>query len=549
MRKLKWITLICFCLSAAYFVSCSNTPAATENKTTPDTTAPVVTVLSPTNNQEIGSNTTFFGTVTDDSSGVAKLYIQIELNPTTEVAVSNGYWSTNISYSTLGTKTIQFTASDVAGNNSSPLVLSVNRQAIPFVVITNTTFGQITSNAQFEVKGKCGIDSPAIINNIFLFFVTNDVTNVLTAAVSEPDWKIKPDLQTGSNWMIASAEGDNGKSNYSAPMLIVRDSLAPIPGNNGTVNISGLHETSMGVSWARASDDYTSQANIQYRLLLVNTADNSTNTPFSWTADVTSFNCTGLTVNTSYKVYVQAMDSAGNLSNYYVWTQTTPDETAPLPTNNGAITIDNITTNGFQMIWQRATDNVTAKGSIQYLIVRSYSSNLNTPSSAEANGTIVAGWTTYADDTVTNTLTGLLDSTTYYVNVIAKDAAGNSQVYVCHRTATLSADGPLPIPGNSGTFSGVKNGSNVDLSWTKATDVNTHQTNLQYRVYYSAAGNIDTVSNIVANGTDISGGWKTDISTLSYGPLADHSMTYYNILVRDSSGNISNYIMYMHYQF
>lgn len=533
---------------AVILATCSATPADTAKAAT-DTTAPVLTVLSPTNGQEIGSNQTICGTVTDDNSGVDKIYIQIELDPAAEVAVSNGYWATNVSYTNFGTKTIQLYARDLAGNTSAPTVLSVDRQAIPFAIITNMEFGQVTSNARYNTKGICGVDSPYTVNNVIIFVITNNATNAYTSVAWNPtDWKEWLDLQPDTNWIFVNAAADNGKSNYSAPMMIIRDAFAPVPYNFGTVNIGNLHETTMNVSWGRATDNYTLQSDIMYRLLLVRTSDGVTNTPVTWTPDVTSFNCTGLTVNTTYQVYVQARDSVWNISNYYVWTKTTPDETPPVPTNVGYIDIQNNTTNGFQMIWGRANDNVSAKGNIQYLVVRSYSSNLTSPDTAEANGTIISNWATYPDDTVTNTLTGLLDTTTYYVNVVARDESGNRSVYVCRRTATLSADGPLPVPGNGGIFSGTPSGNNVILTWTKATDVNTPQTSLQYKVYYSASDNIDTVSNILANGSELTAGWRTDTNTWTYGPLAAHSMTYYNILVRDASGNISNYTMYMHYQ-
>ncbi|RUT29017.1 hypothetical protein EJP77_16585 [Paenibacillus zeisoli] len=91
------------------------------------------------------------------------------------------------------------------------------------------------------------------------------------------------------------------------------------------------------------------------------------------------------------------------------------------------------------------------------------------------------------------------------------------------------------------------NASNVTphgatLNWAKATDNLSLSSSLQYQVYRSASPNIDTVSNIEANGTAI-GGYTADIGTYQVAGLAPGTTYYFNVIVKDTDGNKSAYTM------
>ena len=119
--------------------------------------------------------------------------------------------------------------------------------------------------------------------------------------------------------------------------------------------------------------------------------------------------------------------------------------------------------------------------------------------------------------------TGLFD--------IAKDSEGKTEITDL-------------IPGNNGiiTASNIQTDF-INLVWTKATDVETPQAELQYRVFYSLSGNIDTVANAEANGTEITSGWTTDISSITAFGLNPDTIYYFNVLVQNQSGLSVSYTM------
>lgn len=131
-------------------------------------------------------------------------------------------------------------------------------------------------------------------------------------------------------------------------------------------------------------------------------------------------------------------DSKGNLSAVQSAGFTiTGDITAATPGNSGTITTAGITATSLTLNWTQATDNVTAQGALQYLAYRSTSNNLGTVVNIETNGTTIG---TYSAGIATVNVTGLTASTTYYFNVIVRDAAGNKAAHTTV-SATTSASG------------------------------------------------------------------------------------------------------------
>ena len=89
------------------------------------------------------------------------------------------------------------------------------------------------------------------------------------------------------------------------------------------------------------------------------------------------------------------------------------------------------------------------------------------------------------------------------------------------------------------TISSV-NYNSVDLSWTKATDNYSDQSDLQYLVYYSTSDNIQNLTDIESNGTAF-GSYTTDINSLYVNGLEDDTQHYFNIIVKDEAGKQSCY--------
>jgi hypothetical protein len=74
------------------------------------------------------------------------------------------------------------------------------------------------------------------------------------------------------------------------------------------------------------------------------------------------------------------------------------------------------------------------------------------------------------------------------------------------------------------------------LSWNKATDETSAQAALQYLVYQSSRDNLDSVTNIEANGTAV-GSYAADISTKDITGLTAGKTYYFNVIVKDKAGN------------
>jgi hypothetical protein len=123
--------------------------------------------------------------------------------------------------------------------------------------------------------------------------------------------------------------------------------------------------------------------------------------------------------------------------------QTEPDNTAP-EIEDGTITASDITETGVTLSWNKATDNESAQGALQYLVYQSGSNNIDTVENIEANGNPVG---TYETDINSKEITGLSSGTTYYFNVIVKDEAGNKAAYNTVEVTTAAAQ--LPVMGGS----------------------------------------------------------------------------------------------------
>jgi len=110
------------------------------------------------------------------------------------------------------------------------------------------------------------------------------------------------------------------------------------------------------------------------------------------------------------------------------------DTTAPAVAD-GTITTSGLTDTQVTLSWNKATDDVSAKGALQYLVYRSDSPNIDTVANAVYYGTAVGN---YAADISTKEITGLTAGATCYFNVVVKDEAGNKTAYTMQEVTTAS---------------------------------------------------------------------------------------------------------------
>ena len=98
-----------------------------------------------------------------------------------------------------------------------------------------------------------------------------------------------------------------------------------------------------------------------------------------------------------------------------------------------------------------------------------------------------------------------------------------------------------PTPGFRGviTFTDIFSTS-LTVNWTKASDLETAESLLQYKLVRSLSNNITTVSDAEANGTLVMD-WTADTTSINVTGLTMGYEYYFNILVRDEYGNTSAY--------
>ena len=102
---------------------------------------------------------------------------------------------------------------------------------------------------------------------------------------------------------------------------------------------------------------------------------------------------------------------------------------------DSTITTSNITSTGLILAWNKASDTVSAQNTLQYLVYRSGTNNIDTVANIESNGIPIGA---YETDIATLNVTGLAANTAYYFNIIVKDQNGNKTAYTA-KTATTTA--------------------------------------------------------------------------------------------------------------
>ncbi|NCB74506.1 MAG: DUF4062 domain-containing protein [Clostridia bacterium] len=143
------------------------------------------------------------------------------------------------------------------------------------------------------------------------------------------------------------------------------------------------------------------------------------------------------------------------------------------------------------------------------------------PCIANADGAITyASTERSAGVTLGLTFDGLTDSTkTITVSVPAKDETA-------------------PTAGGSGVITSSNiTSSSVKLTWEKADDTVTPNSELKYFVVKSTEDNISTSADVLANGTVLNAGGTPDISTYTVTGLSAGTKYYFNVAAVDRMGN------------
>lgn len=126
------------------------------------------------------------------------------------------------------------------------------------------------------------------------------------------------------------------------------------------------------------------------------------------------------------------------------------EKTPPEPGAGGVLTLSSIYSTSLVLSWMEAEDNISRQENLEYKVVYSNSSNIESVDDAEENGTAVLNWTA---NTHAAQADGLTPDTVYYFNILVRDEAGNMAAYTPSTTTTElfeAKDILLPSDGEPG---------------------------------------------------------------------------------------------------
>lgn len=305
------------------------------------------------------------------------------------------------------------------------------------------------------------------------------------------------------------------------------------------IDVKYKDSSSVTLSWAKASDDYTDQSELMY-MVVKSESDNidtvreceHNGTPVcDWTADISTADVTGLEPDTEYYFNVLVKDEGDNKT---VYKSALVKITYPVPGNSGLITAESAG-DIINLTWTEATDSTTQQSELVYKVFQSSSDNIGTVEDAEANGTALNDWTAAIS---TFSFPRMYDGI-YYFNVLVMDTDFNESAYTM---VSLELDMEPPVPGTNGAITVSMTNQSAVLTWSAAADTVTSQNKLQYKVYLSAQDNIDTVENAENNGTVIID-WMPALTSATVNGLKGYPRYYFNVIVRDLSQNKAAYSM------
>jgi autotransporter-associated beta strand protein len=322
----------------------------------------------------------------------------------------------------------------------------------------------------------------------------------------------------------------------SSPSLYGRD--MPPTVSNKTITAGTVTENSIDISWTKATDDVTAANELDYIVSWRKIAEmtwthnglyseydyNSTETS-AWQTIYLSNSDTwtipGLQENKEYEVGVEVRDKTGNSTSYRtIKVKTQVDFTDPVM----SVFFTVARKNSVEVEWYKATDNRTDSDNLRYQVWClkediGWGDGWSSP--------IVSGMVSDTSCVVS----GLNKDTRYTVVVYVYDEAGNIGIRYAS-IKTKKDDDVSPQISNEDITLGTITASSIALSWTKATDDKTKQSELRYGVLW--------------NKSEINNYWYsspllTDASSYTITGLAANTVYSITIEVYDKDGNVSEY--------
>lgn len=234
------------------------------------------------------------------------------------------------------------------------------------------------------------------------------------------------------------------RSVYTMTNLTTTD--GPVPGSNGLIAVTSLGSNTIRLSWTTGSDAVFAQSTLLYRAYFstirpIESVDamEKYGTPASALSNnYSSCVIPSLTEGNIYYLNVLLANGNGQKASY-AQRSVIFDNTPPAP---GVLSFARVMGTSMRIQWSSTTDNYSTPETLQYRLVFSATSNIDTVGRAFSNGTVLMDW---QSGVYSNDKGGLTANTAYYFNVLVRDEAGNIGMYGMVSQKTAYADGNLLV--------------------------------------------------------------------------------------------------------
>lgn len=335
------------------------------------------------------------------------------------------------------------------------------------------------------------------------------------------------------------------------------DVTAPLV--SGNLTFGAITDTSIEIQWPSVTDDTSPSSELFYKVVMADSeADIDTVTEVGaisgglyliseYRQNLTSVTAKHLTATTTYWFNVLVKDKAGNTAIFHPAVVSTRTVDNDSPYAGSAISFSTVGPDAVTLNWGLAFDDISPTDKVTYKVVKSLSSaNIDTVEEANAippGENLIVDYTANISSAVVGSLSA---DTTYWFTVVARDEAGNMVVYnpVSQKTpAAIDSVAPTAGSGGAITFSNITDTS-LQLSWAKATDTITDQSNLQYRVVVSQnSTEIDSIAEVTAinSGGQLVKDFTMDLEQAVVGSLSAATTYHFAVMVKDQAGNAALY--------
>ena len=459
---------------------------------------------------------------TDTGVGGMEYYCEIATDAAFTSVIYGSGWTTSLTYTFIGladgtTYHYHVRAQDAVGNLGvwSSGVSSTQDSSPPSVPVvvgeptytqgtTNTiSWGTSTDGGIGSVEYQTQYTDDPTFNTVLGTGAWSTSTSITVAGLTD---------DTTYYYRVKAHDGFSQESSWSPPVSSTQDNSAPTRPNQVTLP-SYTQGLSVTFEWLASTDDGV--GGIEYY------AEYDTQSWFpspdgnsGWVSGLShTFN--GLPENTWHYYRVRAQDALGQQSTWSVITWTRNDNTPPTVPVMGVepqYTVGNSNT----VSWSASTDT-SGSGGIQYWVEADTSAFFSSPDFSSS-------WQTARSFDFSS----LVDGSTYYFRVRAKDALDQESSWSSTVSSTQDASAP-PVP-SLATEPTYTAGTTNTVEWTAVTDDGVGGE--QYSVQISS-------SPVFASSLATTG-WMTATS-FTFTSLSDDIAYYYRVHSRDSFAQVSQW--------